>query len=185
LKKTFKAAKSRGIDWALWGILAFMLLGGIFRFTSLNWDKYHSFHPDERNILGQTAGIQENDGFRVRFFAYGQLPVYLYRATAELVSVPQFFGSFINGGRGVTPVVQAAWWILLALLMGGLFWLGFREKWKVPVAGTAATLFAVLVFLDLFPVFTIWFRNLDVLRVKIACFLFVTAAAYEIGRAHV
>ncbi len=163
-------------SWALWAILAFMLVGGVFRFYNLNWDLYHSFHPDERNILGQTAGIQKADGFRVRFFAYGQLPVYLYRATAEAVSVPKFF-TFVTGGR-VNNTVVGLWWVTLALLLGTLFWLARKEAWKVPVVGTAVVVFAALVFLDLFPVFNIWFRNLDPIRSKIACLLFVSAAAF-------
>src|ERR1041384_3368884 len=73
-----------------WLVLSAALLGGAFRFYNPNWDFGHSFHPDERNILGQTSGIQPSTGYRVTFFAYGQLSVYLYRATGELLSTPQW-----------------------------------------------------------------------------------------------
>ncbi|HET9870265.1 MAG TPA: hypothetical protein VFR02_07210, partial [bacterium] len=58
------------------GLAVVLLLGGLFRFYNPDWDLGHSFHPDERNILGQTAGLQASNGYRVQFFAYGQLPVF-------------------------------------------------------------------------------------------------------------
>lgn len=102
-------------------ILVFItLLGAGFRFYNPNWDFGKSFHPDERNILGQTASIQASDGFKVKFFAYGQLPVFLYRATGELISTPSFFNSFFPNQAFLAAFF---YWAFLISLFAGIGWL--------------------------------------------------------------
>ena len=140
-----------------------VLIGGFFRFYNLNWDAKHSFHPDERNILGQTAGIQSGNGYKVSFFAYGQLPVYLYRATAELISTPQFLFEFFHGKQNLSLGV---YWFLLLILFGGILWFFPREKWKIPVFGTSSALFVLALFFNFagekpHDVFNSWFSALE------------------------
>lgn len=156
----------------LLALIALVLLGGAFRFYNLNWDHYHSFHPDERNILGQTAGIQATDGYRVKFFAYGQLPVYLYRSTASVLSVPRFLApSSVGGG------VQAFWWVFLALLFGGIGWLLSRERWWGASLAVSGTLFATLTLGFYFPsLFNIWAANLYDYGLAIAGLIFLPAS---------
>lgn len=109
-------------------LVIIIALGGLFRFYNLNWDFQHSFHPDERNILGQTASIQASTGYRVQFFAYGQLPVYLYRASGELISTPQALFDFFHGNFTFTRI---SYFFLLLLLGSFCFWLFYSEKPKI------------------------------------------------------
>lgn len=68
-------------------LLFFVVLGGYFRFYNLNWDNGYTFHPDERNIDAAVSRINLFDSLDPEFFAYGGLPVYLYRATAQPISI--------------------------------------------------------------------------------------------------
>lgn len=63
-----------------------VLIGVFFRFYNLNWDGGYSFHPDERNIAAAVSRIRFFDQLNPRFFAYGSLPIYLYRAIGELLA---------------------------------------------------------------------------------------------------
>ncbi len=61
-----------------------VLLGGIARFWNLDWDAgYYTLHPDEwaLNQVVERLGPDLNP----HFFFYGSFPIYLYRATAELL----------------------------------------------------------------------------------------------------
>lgn len=62
-----------------------IILGTALRFTNLNWDSYQAFHPDERNISWAVTRIRFFDQMNPKFFAYGGLPIYLYRAIGEAV----------------------------------------------------------------------------------------------------
>lgn len=62
-----------------------IFLGGAFRFTRVNWDSFEAFHPDERNISWAVTRIHFFDQMNPGFFAYGGLPIYLYRALGEVV----------------------------------------------------------------------------------------------------
>lgn len=62
---------------------AVMISGALLRFTHVNWDSYLSFHPDERNIAWAVTRIHFWDQMNPKFFAYGGLPIYLYRAIGE------------------------------------------------------------------------------------------------------
>ncbi len=62
-----------------------IFLGAAVRFTNLNWDSYQAFHPDERNISWAVTRIRFFSQMNPQFFAYGGLPIYLYRAIGELV----------------------------------------------------------------------------------------------------
>jgi hypothetical protein len=62
-----------------------VLLGGVARFWNLDWDAGHyTLHPDEwaLNQVVERLGPDLNP----HFFFYGSFPIYLYRATAELLT---------------------------------------------------------------------------------------------------
>lgn len=89
----------------LWILLALVLVGGYLRFTGLNWDPEHTFHPDERNVLGPAVDLKAEDGFRPRFYAYGSLPIYLLRLTGEVPAaigrLEERLGFVLAGPRAV------------------------------------------------------------------------------------
>ncbi|MBI3576589.1 glycosyltransferase family 39 protein [Candidatus Gottesmanbacteria bacterium] len=66
-------------------LIVILLIGTLLRFTNLNWDSYLAFHPDERNIAWAVTRIHFFDQMNPQFFAYGGLPIYLYRAIGELM----------------------------------------------------------------------------------------------------
>lgn len=66
-------------------LLALLIIGGVLRFYNLNWDQGHMFHPDERNIANSVTKIHFFDQLNPGFFAYGGLPIYLYRATGDVL----------------------------------------------------------------------------------------------------
>lgn len=165
---------------AFWLLLAVVLLGGGFRFYHLNWDFQHSFHPDERNILGQTSSIQAGDGYRVKFFAYGQLPVYLYRATGEVVSTPAFYWNLF---RGHDDAAQDFYWLSLAILAGLALWFFPREKWHLPSFGVSAFLWVCVLFFKFSPVFSAWSNQLDGPGLKAVTFVLVGVASFGLSAA--
>lgn len=178
---SLKAKKAVGNKWLTKPVLylaIIVLLGGIFRFYNLDWDFQHSFHPDERNILGQTAGIQPGNGYRVQFFAYGQLPVYLYRFTGELVSTPDFMLSIFHGNE---LIAQWANWLLLAILSALLLYLLTRENLALLPFSVSTFLLLALLIGKLYPVFNLWFDVLDGVPLKIGCLLFVAVASFGIS----
>lgn len=165
--------KSLFIKPVFWLVLI-VSLGGVFRFYNLNWDLKHSFHPDERNILGQTAGIQSGNGYRVQFFAYGQLPVYLYRATGELVSTPAFFQDLFHGNDGLA---QWLYWLFLTVIGLAAVWFFSSTNFDIYPFGFSAFLFAALLFFKFFSIFSIWFDALEPVALKGTGFVLITLLA--------
>lgn len=66
--------------------LVILLTGAFLRFYNLNWDRGHYFHPDERNIVSAVAGLKIPGQLNPHFFAYGSLPLYLYRTSGQIIS---------------------------------------------------------------------------------------------------
>ena len=176
--------KAKKFTWAgllrepLFFLAIILFLGGLFRFYNLDWDFKHSFHPDERNILGQAASIQPSAGYRVQFFAYGQLPVYLYRFTGELISTPGFILSLFNGNEWVS---QYLYWIVLGILSLALGYFFSRIRYKFHAFGVSALFWIALILLKLYPVFNLWFEALDTVPLKLACLLFVCVISFGIS----
>jgi len=168
--KAKKGAWKNFVKKPIFYLAIILVLGGLFRFYNLNWDFQHSFHPDERNILGQTAGIQPSNGYRVQFFAYGQLPVYLYRFTGELVSTPTFLLSLFHGNESLSLWV---YWIGLGCLSLLLGYFLTRNQFDLIPFGTSAFLLIALLIGKLYPTFNLWFEAIDNIPLKLACFLFV------------
>lgn len=105
-------------------IVLIVLLGAILRFTNLNWDSYLAFHPDERNIAWAVTRIHFFTQMNPKFFAYGGLPIYLYRALGELVATithnPRWYtdwGAIAVVGRYVSATLSTTS-ILLIYLVG-------------------------------------------------------------------
>jgi len=67
-------------------LVLIFLIGIFFRFYNLNWDEGYSFHPDERNIAASVSRIRFFSQMNPQFFAYGSFPIYLYRATGDLLN---------------------------------------------------------------------------------------------------
>ena len=66
-------------------LLLIIVLGAFFRFYNLNWDEGLSFHPDERNIAASVSRIRFPERLDPEFFAYGSLPIYVYRLAGEVL----------------------------------------------------------------------------------------------------
>jgi len=162
----------------LFYLAVILFLGGLFRFYNLNWDFKHSFHPDERNILGQAASIQPSAGYRVQFFAYGQLPVYLYRFTGELVSTPAFILSFFNGNEWIS---QYSYWGVLGILSLILGYFLGRTSFDFYAFGASTLLWIGLILFKLYPIFNLWFEALDGIQLKLACLFFVCVISFGIS----
>lgn len=64
-------------------LILILLTGAFLRFFAVNWDNFGAFHPDERNISWAITRIQFFSQMDPKFFAYGGLPIYLYRALGE------------------------------------------------------------------------------------------------------
>lgn len=57
------------------------------RAYNLNWDKGLLFHPDERNIANAVTKIHFFSQLNPGFFAYGGFSIYVYRATADALTI--------------------------------------------------------------------------------------------------
>ncbi len=66
-------------------IFLIVILGAFLRFYNLNWDEGNSFHPDERNIAASVSRIKFPDKLNPEFFAYGTLPIYVYRFAGNVL----------------------------------------------------------------------------------------------------
>ena len=67
-------------------IILIFLIGALLRFTNLNWDSFQAFHPDERNIAWAVTRIHWFDELNPKFFAYGGLPIYLYKILSDITA---------------------------------------------------------------------------------------------------
>lgn len=80
-------ASSLNINGPLLILALLTVFGGLLRFYNLNWDQGHYFHPDERNINAAVSRIHFFDDLDPEFFAYGSLPIYVYRVAGEVVAL--------------------------------------------------------------------------------------------------
>ena len=67
----------------LYILILIIFFGAFLRYYNINWDSFKAFHPDERNISWAVTRIRFWNQLNPQFFAYGGLPVYLYRALGE------------------------------------------------------------------------------------------------------
>lgn len=61
-------------------------IGFFLRSYNINWDKGYAVHPDERNIAVAVTNINLFTQFDPRFYSYGSLPIYIYRALVQSFS---------------------------------------------------------------------------------------------------
>ncbi len=111
-----------------WLLVLIFLFGGFLRFYNLNWDQGHFFHPDERNIAAAVSRISFFGQLNPKFFAYGSLPLYLYRAVGETISLLVKDNNWVyNWGkinlvtRGVS-VLFSSLTIFLVFLVAKVIW---------------------------------------------------------------
>lgn len=109
-------------------LVAIIFFGTVLRFTNLNWDSYLAFHPDERNISWAVTRIHFFDQMNPKFFAYGGLPIYLYRALAELVTAVTHNTNWIYDwghiaviGRYVSAILSSISILLIYLVAARFF----------------------------------------------------------------
>lgn len=112
-----------------WPLLAgIVFVGTMLRFTNSNWDQFHAFHPDERNISWAVTRIRFWDHMNPEFFAYGGFPIYLYRIIADAVSAlthnPSWttdWGHIAVLGRTVSAVMSSVSILLIAFVGAAYF----------------------------------------------------------------
>lgn len=139
-------------------LLLLILLGGFFRLCNPDWDFQEQYHPDERNIMSALGEIRQDNGYRTTFFAYGQLPVYLYKATAEVLSTPLFWSSLFQGH----PIAaDLTYWLFLAGLWAATLWFFTRTQWDFPAFVASTVLFVLALLFKFEGVFNLWFQALE------------------------
>ncbi len=67
-------------------LLLITLLGGWFRLQNLNWDQFHMYHPDERNIANAVTKLNLPDKLDPGFHAYNGFFIYLTRFAAQNIT---------------------------------------------------------------------------------------------------
>lgn len=105
-------------------VIIFVFLGGFLRFYNLNWDEGHFFHPDERNIANAVTRIDFFRQLNPQFFAYGSLPIYLYRLVGDLFTLITKNQNWVTEwpfinliGRGFSAFFSTATTLLVFLLV--------------------------------------------------------------------
>ncbi|HRA00985.1 MAG TPA: glycosyltransferase family 39 protein, partial [Thermoflexales bacterium] len=141
-------------------LAAIVLLGGALRLNGLEWDQRSGYHPDERFITMVTSGMKWPTSVaqflnpkesplnpywnavekREQAFAYGTLPVYLTKATSEIMGklVDKKWAEYgwnMIVGRAISGILDT-----LAILV--LFLIG-RKVFGNAVGLLAAGLYAV------------------------------------------
>lgn len=102
-------------------LVAIIVVGGIFRFYHVNWDNFGAFHPDERNISWAVTRIHFFDQLNPKFFAYGGLPIYLYRALAEGVAAVTHNQVWLNDWGHIAVVGRSVSAVLSTVSIGLIF----------------------------------------------------------------
>lgn len=105
----------------LW-IVAILLFAAGARFTNLEWDQKHFFHPDERAVTSAVGRLSLQPlQLDPDFYNYGHLPIYLTKVTTLLVSlVDPHAGSYdgiIINGRRMSALIGTLT-VLLTIILG-------------------------------------------------------------------
>lgn len=101
-----------------------VLVGAVLRAYNLNWDDGAGFHVDEA-VLNR-ASLALRPPYNPHFFAYGSLPIYLYRVTAALLGIydsawldPRIFPLVGRGYAVLSSTLTIALVALLGTRLGG------------------------------------------------------------------
>jgi len=160
-------------------LVTIIVIGSFLRFYGINWDQGHHLHPDERAIVMFTTPLNfpnsiqqfmsESSPWNPHFFAYGNFPLYLLKATASLLAnFDPLYLSYekINlVGRAISATADIGILILLYLLTKKLF--------NQTIGLVAAFFYAISVF----PIQTAHFYAVDTLLT-----FFVTLTLYQLVR---
>lgn len=124
-----------------WPILLIMLLGGVFRFTNLNWDMGGRIQPDEALIVNGALTIKFFSNLFPGFHDYNGFSIYLLKIASLIASTVLRSSYWSTTPEGVTLVgrfVSA----LLAMLSIPLMYLLSKRLWNNMVGILAGLLFA-------------------------------------------
>ena len=113
------------------------ILGGIFRFTNLNWDAGLRLHPDEALIINGAHAVRFFSHLFPGFFDYNGFSVYLVRATALAIS---WFTNNPYWSQNVIGMTMVGRFLsaLLATLSIPLVYLLGKSLWNKTVGVLAA-----------------------------------------------
>lgn len=147
-------------------LIGILLLAALFRFSGVNWDNFHNFHPDER-ALG-FAGMKI-DFLKMKIdpelYAYGTLPIYLakigHMLAAHINSMWDGFDHYLVAGR----LLSATFGILTIFFV----YLTGKKLYDIKV-GLLSSLFLTLTVLHI--------QNCHFFTVDITLSFFVTATIY-------
>jgi hypothetical protein len=140
-------------------LILVLIVASVLRFSALGWDSGAVFHPGERQIIEQSLTLQASDGFRVQSFETGGLLVYLYRISAQLLSVPSFYHYMFSFEDEVDLLLQWRYWFSLALIIGVILWVFSRERWKALSFVVSLACFLAVLFTRILPIFGFWFKQ--------------------------
>lgn len=157
-------------------LFSIIILGFLLRIFNLNWDNGFIFHPDERAIimavdkLDYPSSLKDffspESNFNPKFFAYGNLPMYLLKFLSDIFSTINPIYSQYGGlhiiGRLINALVDTLTIFLVFLLSKKLF--------NTKIALLSAFFYAIAVFpiqnshfftvdilLTFFTALTLWF----------------------------
>lgn len=111
-------------------IFFILLIGILFRLFGINWDQNFHLHPDERAIILFTLPLhfpssiheffQTTSPLNPHFFAYGNFPLYLLKASAQILSYFNLDLKTYNGiqliGRGISILADLGTILLVFLV---------------------------------------------------------------------
>ena len=120
------------------------LIGGFLRFYNLNWDNFHYFHPDERNIAMAVSKIRFFSHLNPEFFAYGGLTVYLYRTLAEITAAVTHNTTWLSDWGHISLIGRFASAFFSTLTIPAIFFLG-KKLFTTGVGLLSALFFALTV----------------------------------------
>ncbi len=120
-------------------VLIIFLIGALLRFTNLNWDSYQAFHPDERNIAWAVTRIHWFDELNPKFFAYGGLPIYLYKILSDITAWATHDPSWTTDWGKIAVVGRYVSATLSSLSLPFIYLVGFR--FFSPAVGVLAMFF--------------------------------------------
>ncbi len=120
-------------------VIIIVLIGGLCRFYNLNWDDGYNYHPDEMNITAAVSRIVIPGQMDPGFFAYNGFPIYVYRATAEILSRITSDTSWVQEWSQITLIGRFISAFLSTLSIYLIYWIG-----KNVISKNAALLAAYL-----------------------------------------
>ncbi len=133
-------------------LIAILLFGFCLRIFNINWDSGYIFHPDERAIIMAAVDlrypsslsefISPESPLNTNFFAYGNFPIYLLKASGDLMSLLDPNLATYNGIHVVGRLINS----LASTLTILIIFLFAKRLFNYRTAILAAIFYAVAVF---------------------------------------